>query len=82
MAHNMFKEAHAMRNSNATEDVLVVDDDPGVQRMMRRILSRAGYNVHIADGGQEAFDKITAGLPDLIMLDLSMPMIDGFEIAT
>jgi putative two-component system response regulator len=78
----MFKEAHAMRNSNATEDVLVVDDDPGVQRMMRRILSRAGYNVHIADGGQEAFDKITAGLPDLIMLDLSMPMIDGFEIAT
>jgi putative two-component system response regulator len=82
MAHNMFKEAHAMRNGNATADVLVVDDDPGVQRMMRRILSRAGYNVHIADGGQEAFDKIAAGLPDLIMLDLSMPMIDGFEIAT
>jgi putative two-component system response regulator len=71
-----------MRNGNAVADVLVVDDDPGVQRMMRRILSRAGYNVHIADGGKEAFDKIAAGLPDLIMLDLSMPMLDGFEITT
>jgi CheY-like chemotaxis protein len=65
-----------MSNGNAIADVLVVDDDPGVQRMMRRILSRSGYNVHIADGGKEAFNKIAADLPDLIMLDLSMPMID------
>jgi putative two-component system response regulator len=36
----------------------------------------------MANGGQEAFDKIAANLPDLIMLDLSMPMLDGFEVAT
>ncbi len=71
-----------MRNGKAIADVLVVDDDPGVQHMMRRILSRSGYNVHIADGGKEALDKIAADFPDLIMLDLSMPMLDGFEVAT
>ncbi len=66
----------------ATSDILVVDDDPGIQRMMRRILGRSGYNVFVANGGQEAFDKIVDNLPDLIMLDLSMPMFDGFEVAT
>jgi putative two-component system response regulator len=67
--------------AHGTSNILVVDDDPGVQRMLRRILGRSGYNVSIANGGQEAFDKIAASLPDLIMLDLSMPMLDGFEVA-
>lgn len=66
---------------NTTSDILVVDDDPGVQRMLRRILSRSGYNVSLASGGEEAIEKITDKLPDLIMLDLSMPSIDGFEVA-
>jgi putative two-component system response regulator len=71
-----------MKNGDAIANILVVDDDPAVQRMIRRILGRAGYNVLLANGGQEAFDKIAANLPDLIMLDLSMPMLDGFEVAT
>jgi putative two-component system response regulator len=71
-----------MKNDQAMADILVVDDDPAVQRMLRRILGRSGYHVLMANGGQEAFDKIAANLPDLIMLDLSMPMLDGFEVAT
>lgn len=67
---------------HASSDILVVDDDPGVQRMLRRILERSGYNVLLASGGQEAFDKIDSNLPDLIMLDLSMPMLDGFEVSS
>ena len=71
-----------MKNGQAMADILVVDDDPAVQRMLSRILSRSGYHVFMANGGQEAFDKIAANLPDLIMLDLSMPILDGFEVAT
>jgi putative two-component system response regulator len=63
-------------------DILIIDDDPGVQRMMRRTLSRSGYNVIIANDSQEAFDKIAVNLPDLIILDLSLPILDGFEVAT
>ena len=62
-------------------DILVVDDDPSIHRMMNRILNRAGYNVLAAYEGQEAFETIAAKHPDLILLDLSMPMLDGFEIA-
>jgi putative two-component system response regulator len=67
--------------AHGTSNILVVDDDPGIQKMLRRILGRSGYNVLIANGGQEAFDKIAVNLPDLIMLDLSMPIFDGFEVA-
>jgi putative two-component system response regulator len=71
-----------MKNDQAIADILVVDDDPAVQRSIRRILGRSGYNVFMANGGQEAYAKIATNHPDLIMLDLSMPMIDGFEVAT
>ena len=62
-------------------NILFVDDDPGIQRMFKRILGRSGYTVHVADGGEEAFARLKGCLPDLIMLDLSMPSIDGFEVA-
>jgi putative two-component system response regulator len=71
-----------MQKKVPSADILVVDDDAGVQGMMRRILIRSGYRVHSADGGQAALDKIAVQLPDLIVLDLSMPGIDGFEVAT
>lgn len=71
-----------MMRGNAASHILVVDDDPGIQRIMHRILGRSGYNVSIANGGKEAFDKIAEKLPDLILLDLSMPKLDGFEVAT
>ncbi|MEJ2040195.1 MAG: two-component system response regulator [Desulfosarcinaceae bacterium] len=71
-----------MENGSALANILVVDDDPAVQRMMKRILGRSGYHVLVAGGGQAAFDMLNAGQPDLIMLDLSMPNIDGFQVAT
>jgi putative two-component system response regulator len=71
---------HSSKNHNS--DILVVDDDAGVRRMIKRILGRSGYNVRTAHGGQEAYASIAESLPDLIILDLSMPMIDGFEVAT
>jgi putative two-component system response regulator len=62
-------------------EILVVDDEPGILSMMKRVLGRAGYKVSMAKSGQEAFDSIAAKLPDLILLDLYMPIVDGFEVA-
>ena len=70
------------RNKNYNFNILVVDDDPGVQNMIKRILGRAGYRVQTARGGEEAYAAVSESLPDLIILDLSMPGIDGFEVAT
>jgi putative two-component system response regulator len=73
---------NVQRRKNNDYNILVIDDDPGVQNMIKRILGRSGYRVQTARGGQEAFAMVTGSLPDLIILDLSMPEIDGFEVAT
>ena len=79
---NLNLKENAMKKDHAVADILVVDDDPSIHHMMGRILGRSGYNVVVAHGGREAFDKIAESPPDLILLDLSMPMLDGFEVAT
>jgi EAL domain-containing protein (putative c-di-GMP-specific phosphodiesterase class I)/CheY-like chemotaxis protein len=57
--------------------VLVVDDDPGVARSSERLLSRHGYRVTIAQGGQEAIDLIATRAFDAVVSDLEMPGVDG-----
>ena len=59
--------------------VLIVDDDPGTRALMRRILNKAGWSVSEAANGREALDRLSASPPDLILLDLMMPGMDGFE---
>jgi putative two-component system response regulator len=69
------------RKKNYDFNILVVDDDPGVQNMIKRILGRSGYRVQTARGGEEAYAVVSESLPDLIILDPSMLGIDGFEVA-
>jgi CheY-like chemotaxis protein len=60
--------------------VLVVDDDPHARRMLRNIIERVGYTVLEAPNGEEALGLLDQERPDLIMLDLIMPGMDGFEV--
>jgi two-component system KDP operon response regulator KdpE len=60
--------------------VLVADDDPLIQRLVRTHLDRAGFRVLIASDGEEAVDMVAADQPDLIVLDLMLPKLDGFEV--
>jgi two-component system, chemotaxis family, chemotaxis protein CheY len=59
--------------------VLVVDDDDGVRRVIGDLLEDEGYAVRRAASGQEALDLLAEWLPDLILLDLMMPIMDGWQ---
>jgi len=60
--------------------VLVVDDEPQARSMMRLIMVRAGFDVLEAKDGYEALDEVERQVPDLMILDIMMPGIDGFYV--
>jgi len=59
--------------------ILVVDDDPDVRLATRDFLSSKGYEVAVAEGGREALRMIEASPPDVVLLDVAMPVMDGME---
>ena len=61
-----------------TKTILLVDDDPDLVEMLRRKLEAEGYAVVMALDGKEALMKAEASQPDLVLLDLMMPVMDGF----
>ena len=60
--------------------ILVVDDDPDILDALTMVLESQGYEVAIARDGIECFDKLSGGKPDLMILDLLMPKMDGFAV--
>ncbi len=64
----------------SAEHVLVVDDDPHLREVVRYALSRAGFTVTEAGDGRAALDAVAATPPDLVVLDVMMPEMDGLEV--
>lgn len=60
--------------------VLVVDDEPMARTLLRLMLVRAGFDVVEAEDGFDALDKLKDGRPDVMILDVMMPGIDGFSV--
>lgn len=60
--------------------VLVVDDSLTVRKFTTRLLAREGFRVATARDGVEALDQVRVALPDVILLDIEMPRMDGFEL--
>ena len=63
------------------DKLLIVDDEADTLRLVSLMLERQGYEVSMAEDGQSALEKIKADQPDLILLDVMMPDMDGFEVA-
>jgi len=61
-------------------EILAVDDTPGSLKLLTDILTESGYHVRPASSGQFALRSISSRLPDLILLDVKMPEIDGYEV--
>ena len=59
---------------------LIVEDDPATREAVRRALEHDGWTVTEAENGQAALQQLAAGLPGVILLDLMMPVMDGFEL--
>ena len=69
------------RQQGVTRRVLVVDDDPDILDALSEILEVEGYEVQRARNGREALQRIEQDMPDLVLLDLMMPVMDGWEFA-
>lgn len=61
--------------------ILVVDDEPTLVRLMEFILAKQGHTMLVANNGEEALEKARIERPDLILLDIMMPRIDGYDVA-
>ncbi len=66
--------------NNQPEKILVVDDTAHIQRLLSQMLSAQGYEVQVAADGISALDAVRASPPDLILLDIMMPIMDGYEV--
>ncbi len=63
-----------------TDRILVVEDDVDIQRMLARTLAQEGYEVATADDGRSAVERALAWRPDLVLLDVMLPQLDGFTV--
>lgn len=61
------------------KNVMVVDDSPTEVHVLREILSKNGFSVSVATSGEEAMTRVKAEKPDLILMDVVMPGMSGFE---
>ena len=64
----------------ANEKILVVDDDVNICELLRLYLTKEGYQVTIANDGEEGLEKFNQVKPDMVLLDVMMPRMDGLEV--
>lgn len=69
------------REAQESQAILVVDDTPANLMLLFEILSKHGYRIHVASNGKRALESAWTDPPDLILLDIMMPDMNGFEVA-
>ena len=63
-----------------TKKILIAEDEPSIVVALEYLLQRRGYDVHIARNGDEALKQVEAHVPDLVLLDVMMPLRSGYEV--
>ncbi len=64
----------------ANEKILLIEDDGDLRRIIKDFLMKEGFDVNLAKDGREGIDLAKSCVPDLILLDLMLPVVDGFEV--
>jgi DNA-binding response OmpR family regulator len=65
---------------NVTYKILVVDDDPYILMSLEFLMKKNGYEVMVARNGEEALDILNTSIPDIVLLDIMMPDVNGYDI--
>jgi DNA-binding response OmpR family regulator len=65
-----------------TKKILIAEDEPSIVAAIEFLLQRGGYEVHIAHNGEEALKAVETEQPDLVLLDVMMPVKSGYEVCT
>jgi DNA-binding response OmpR family regulator len=63
-----------------TKQILIVDDEPNIVISLEFLMRREGFRVEVARDGEEALTRIRQDRPDLVLLDVMMPKVNGFEV--
>lgn len=63
-----------------TKKIMIVDDEPDTVDLVKLVLETEGYGILVAYSGQEALDMIKVDRPDLVLLDIMMPQMDGWAV--
>jgi twitching motility two-component system response regulator PilG len=74
------RKASEVNKAASQPRILIVDDSPTVRKLVTMTMEKNGYQVTAAANGYEATDRLLKNLPDLILLDISMPGIDGYQV--
>ena len=66
--------------SPLSKTILIADDEPNIVAALEFLLQRQGYDVHVARNGEEALTMVETCAPDLVLLDVMMPVRSGYEV--
>ena len=74
------QKGDTMTSDVSAKNVLVVDDEPDTLELVKLVLESGGFKTQLATSGKEALNKIEITKPDLVLLDIMMPDMDGWEV--
>jgi type II secretory ATPase GspE/PulE/Tfp pilus assembly ATPase PilB-like protein len=77
---DLLNEDHSLPGAATTRSVLLVEDEDALRRVVRDLLERDGFVVHEAADGVQALDEIDRAAPDIVVLDLNLPRLDGYGV--
>jgi DNA-binding response OmpR family regulator len=63
-----------------SKEILIVEDEPGVMAAIRFLMKQQGYNVRVAEKGEDALDLLSTNKPHLVLLDIMLPGMNGWEV--
>jgi DNA-binding response OmpR family regulator len=69
-----------MNRETMPQKILIVEDEPNIVFPLQFLMERNGYRVAVASTGEDAMSSIRSFVPDLILLDITLPGVDGFEV--